>query len=84
MSSDAGRKNFRIDNERGLVILGDLELDIKTIEAMANPDARVLWAFIKNRKTGRVQAVPFDESKVIWLEPSDMPHADEAEYENGS
>lgn len=70
------KPRIRVDLDSGIIAIGDLELDVETLCAMADPDARVLWAFIREPNEKRIQAVPYNEEKVIWLEESDLMRGD--------
>jgi hypothetical protein len=78
------RPPISVDTETGIIRVGNLELDADVLAAMADPATRVLWAFINSSDGSHVQAVPFDETKVIWLEPSDLRYAQEAAAGNWS
>ncbi len=54
------------------IILNNYKIGVDVLHALINPDARLLWAFIK--KDDRIQAVAYDEAHCIWLEPSDLEH----------
>ena len=68
-----------VDTEQGLIRVGDLEFDTETLLAMADPDARVLWAFIRSKDGKRIQPVAYDERKVIWIEASDLERGEQLE-----
>jgi hypothetical protein len=55
-----------VDQDRCVMKVNGFEIDLAVLLAIVNPDSRVLWAFIRNGK--RIQALPYDESKVIWLD----------------
>lgn len=68
-------RTARIDQTEGVLILGEDKIDLAMLSVMLTPENRVLWSFI--RKGGRVQGIPYDEAQVLWLEASDLRHADE-------
>jgi len=70
--------SISIDTRTGIVRAGDLELDAATLVAIAKPEARVLWAFVRASDGDTVRAVPFDESRVIWLEDTDLRYPEAA------
>lgn len=75
-------QGISVDSERGVIRVGNLELDIGALCAMADPNARVLWAFVWNKNKTRVQPMPFREDQILWLQPSDLNYAAEAAAEN--
>jgi hypothetical protein len=48
------------------LIINGKRIDQSVILAITEPGKRALWAFIE--KDGVVQAVPYDENQVIWLD----------------
>lgn len=47
-------------------------VDEAVLAAILNPDNRILWRFTK--QGDNITAVPFSESRVIWLEtPPEVP-----------
>lgn len=66
----------RIRVRKGDVLIIDgLELDGATLRMILKPEARVLWAFLRN-KSGDIQPVPYDENHVIWLQENDLERTD--------
>lgn len=53
------------------ILIGGYEVDFSTLEMMFNPEARMLWAFIRNAE-GEVQPVSYAEDRVIWLQDEDL------------
>jgi hypothetical protein len=45
-------------------------IDANILDAIVNPEARLLWAFIK--KDHDIRPVPYSEDKVIWLTDEDL------------
>jgi len=70
MAKSAKRMDISIDSERGIVRVGDIEMDVNVLLAIANPEPRILWRFMS--EGGRIRSVPYDESKVIWIENGDL------------
>src|SRR6185312_8916111 len=50
-----------VDYERRIVVVGQMEIDFTMLAEMANPNKRLLWAFVWNDDKTRIQAVPFNE-----------------------
>jgi hypothetical protein len=48
------------------LVINGLEIDASILAAVIVPNNRLLWAFVRNGNT--VQAVAYDEEKVIWLD----------------
>lgn len=46
------------------------EIDAEILEAIVNPSARLLWAFVK--KGHDIRPVAYSEDKVIWLTDEDL------------
>ena len=46
------------------------EIDADILDAIVNPDKRLLWAFIK--KDHDIRPVAYSEDKVIWLTDEDL------------
>lgn len=69
-------KRLEVSNGDVLVYKG-FEFDQNVLEAVLSANKRVLWAFVK--KGVDVMAVPYDESRCIWLEASDIPELDDIE-----
>lgn len=46
------------------------EIDANILDAIVNPEARLLWAFIK--KGHDIRPVAYSEDKVIWLTDEDL------------
>ena len=57
-----------------VLVIDDLEIPAQVLKDMADPDKRVLWAFL--RSGDYVQPVAYDEEHVIWLQPEDI-HSEE-------
>jgi hypothetical protein len=64
----AGR-TLVIRNNDTLVFKG-YEIDADILDAIVNPEARLLWAFIK--KDHDIRPVAYSEDKVIWLTDEDL------------
>lgn len=60
--------HLSVDTEREIISVGDLEIDTATLVAIADPNARVLWAFVREQNGSGIRAVPYDENEVIWLD----------------
>jgi hypothetical protein len=60
-------RTISIDQERGLLIIGEKQIDLNVLEAICDPNHRLLWQF--SWIDGVVKAVPYDESRVLWIEP---------------
>jgi hypothetical protein len=56
------------------IIIGEYEVEASVLQQMLDPRNRVLWAFVK--RPGRVQAVAYDETRVVWLTDEDLVRAD--------
>jgi hypothetical protein len=56
-----------------LVLHKGYEISREILDAIVSDNQRVLWAFIK--RDGQIMAVPYDESRVIWLQDSDLERA---------
>ena len=66
-----GRRRVELrDND--LVVLGGYEYDAAVLRSIADPENRLLWAFIKSEGGQTVQPVCFDETRVIWLTDNDL------------
>jgi hypothetical protein len=74
----AAREGRRIKvGSNDVLLVGGYELTIDILHAVINPDARILWAFIRNRRNPRlIQPVAYDETRVVWIEDSDLEHID--------
>lgn len=58
----------RIDKERGVLIIGKREIDLRIIDVIATPRPDVLWRFFE--LNGVVQAEPIDDpSRVLESNP---------------
>jgi hypothetical protein len=68
------RRRIELRKDDVLVVNG-YELDAGALESILDPEARVLWAFVKN-ETGDVRPVAFNETHCIWLQDSDLVRAD--------
>jgi hypothetical protein len=75
----AKKPRIALDLDAGIIRVNDTEIDIEVLLAIAEPKSRVLWGFIE--EDGRVQAVPYDEKQVIWIQPRDLER-EEAPAEN--
>lgn len=53
-------------------------LDKEVLDAVLSTNQRLLWAFVRNGD-GDIQACPYDESRVVWLEESDIQQPNEVE-----
>lgn len=56
--------------EGDVLVYKGMEFDQGVLDAVLSPGKRVLWAFLSRGEN--IMAVPFDESRCIWLEPSDV------------
>ena len=54
MAKSAKRMDISIDSERGIVRVGDIEMDVNVLLAIANPEPRILWRFMS--EGGRIAA----------------------------
>jgi hypothetical protein len=70
MVKSAKKMDISIDSERGIIRVGDIEMDVNVLLAIANANSRILWRFMS--EGGRIHSVPYDESKVIWIENGDL------------
>jgi len=70
MVKSAKKMDISIDSERGIIRVGDIEMDVNVLLAIANPEPRILWRFMN--VGGRIRSIPYDESKVIWIENGDL------------
>lgn len=50
--------------------IGQYEVEAEVLTSIVNPNNRLLWAFIE--KDGRIQAVPYSEEQVLWMQESDL------------
>lgn len=48
------------------VVVNGYEVTGEMLKLLMDPAARLLWAFVE--KDGRLQVVPYDENKVIWMD----------------
>ena len=53
------------------IVIGQYEIDVDVLEQVLSPNNRVLWAFVKQHD-GRIQPVPYDETRCIWLSEDDL------------
>lgn len=53
-------------------------LDREVLDAVLSTNQRLLWAFVRNA-SGDIQACPYDESRVVWLEESDVQQPEDVE-----
>lgn len=60
-----------------VLVYRGMEIDRDVLDAVLSTNKRLLWAFIRNGKD--VRAIPYDESRVIWLAESDVQQPDEVE-----
>ena len=70
MSAPAVSKRKIVVRSIDTLVIDGLEVDGDVLKSILNPDNRVLWAFIKNE--GRIQPVAYDESRVLWLQETDL------------
>jgi len=64
------RKVYVRDDD--VLVLGEYEISAAILKQVMKPDARVLWAFIASENGDAVQPVPYDETRVLWLEDNDL------------
>ena len=55
------------------------EIDAEILAAVLDPKNRCLWAFVHAEGGAKVQPTPFDESRVLWLEDSDLSRSSKDE-----
>lgn len=67
-----------------VVIVNGMAIDADVLAMVINADARLLWAFLRGDGGRRIEAVPYNEEKVIWMEPADLSYAEEAAANNWS
>ena len=74
----AAREGCRIKvGPNDVLLLGGYEITLDVLSAVINPDARLLWAFIRSEKNPHlIQPVAYDEKRVVWIEESDLEHID--------
>ncbi len=65
--------------ERDVLVYKGVEVEQGVLDAVLNTNKRLLWAFVRSEETGRVMAVPFDESRCVWLQESDMTRLEDME-----
>lgn len=58
-----------------VIVLGGVELHCDTLRAMIDPEARLLWGFVRN-DLGDIMAVPYTENQLIWLDDKDLERTD--------
>ncbi len=66
-----GRRRMRVLAGDKLVING-YEIDGDILQTIVNPEARLLWAFIKSEDGASIQPVSYREDRVIWLTQEDL------------
>jgi hypothetical protein len=54
------------DEESKTLTIDGLPVSLSVLNAIANPDNRLLWQFVK--RDGRILAIPYDERVCIWLD----------------
>jgi hypothetical protein len=56
------------------LLVSSREISGEMLSLLLQPNQRLLWAFVE--KEGVVQAVPYNEERVIWLDKPDLEEAD--------
>jgi hypothetical protein len=60
---------IRVDEEVGTLEIDGVLLSANVLRELVDPDRRLLFRF--QRRGGVIEAIPLDESKVIWIDPPD-------------
>jgi len=61
--------SFTFNGEDSITI-NDCKIDIGVLLAVIDTDKRYLWQFVK--KDGIVQAVPYSEEQIIWIDRKEI------------
>jgi hypothetical protein len=56
--------------KQDVLVLGQYEVDATILAQMLDPRNRVLWATLEC--DGRLQCIPYDETRCIWLTDDDL------------
>jgi len=69
----------RVDVQKhDVLIYRGMEIDQDTLDAILSTNKRLLWAFVRGCD-GNIMAVPYDESRVVWLLDSDLHQPNDVE-----
>lgn len=69
----------QVELEPGDVILHrGMLIDAEVLDAILSTDKRLLWAFVRGAE-GTIQACPFSETEVIWMQESDVVQPEDVE-----
>jgi hypothetical protein len=69
-SEDAVPRTRIIVHKNDVLVVNGMEIDGEILKSIVNPDARLLWAFVK--KGNDIQPVPYDETHCVWLTDEDL------------
>ena len=57
----------KFNPEKQELTINGAKLDLEILAILCDPRPRLLWRFLW--VDGVVQAIPYDETKVIWIDP---------------
>lgn len=62
------------DEAARVLYIDDLAISVSVLSAIVDPDKRLLWRFA--RHANAVEAIPFSEEHVVWLDMEEMKAKD--------
>lgn len=63
---------------REVLVHKGMEIDREILDAITDPNKRLLWAFVRG-SGGDIRAIPYSEERVIWLAASDLHQEQDVE-----
>jgi hypothetical protein len=64
----AKKLRMKLNSETQELTINGKTIDLELLAMLCDPRPRLLWRF--QQVDGEVRAIPYDESKVIWIDPT--------------